>query len=62
MEINTEDYLKKTLIDSQERVRDFMAYAATAEDQKVKEFFHEYAVSEGEHAHKMKDFLDSIQR
>ena len=32
MEMNTQDYLKKALLDTQEKVRDFMNYAEHIDD------------------------------
>lgn len=59
MEMNTEDYLKKALLDTQERIRDFKAYSAKIEDDELKKFFREYSLSEGEHAQKLQKFIDS---
>lgn len=60
MEMTTQDYLKKALLDTQERVRDFMNYSDKIEDDKLKQFFREYAKTEGEQASKLQDFIKEI--
>jgi hypothetical protein len=37
--MTTQDYLKKALLDSQERVRDYMNYAGHVSDDKLAGFF-----------------------
>jgi len=54
------DYLKKTLVDTQERVRDFMNYAMETNDGKLKQFFRDYAESEGRHAERIQDLIKEI--
>lgn len=61
MEINTEDRLKKTLLDTQERVRDFMHFSDEMENNEMKEFFRQYALTEAEQARKMQGYIESIQ-
>ncbi len=58
MELNTQDYLKKALLDTQERVRDFMNYAEQVGGGKLQEFFRDYAESEGRQAQKMRSYLE----
>lgn len=60
MEMHTQDYLKKALLDTQERVRDFMRCAENIEDGGVRRFFKDYAESEARHAQKLQGFLDSL--
>lgn len=62
MELNTEDYLKKALLDTQERVRDFMNYSDKIENHEMKQFFRQYAVTEGEHAQKLQVYIESINQ
>lgn len=38
MQLNTQDYLKKALVDTQERVRDFMMYSEKAKDRDIQSF------------------------
>ena len=57
MEMYTEDYLKKALLDTQERIRDFMNYSDQIKDEDLKHFFRQYAVTEGEQASKLQQFI-----
>ncbi len=59
MEMNTVDYVKKALLDTQERVRDFKAYSSKIEDNELKAFFREYSLSEGKQAQQLQKYLDS---
>jgi len=61
MEMNTQDYLKKALLDTQERVRDFMNYSDQIEDEKLQKFFREYAETEGKQARQMQRHLKDLQ-
>jgi hypothetical protein len=61
MEMNTEDYLKKALLDTQERVRDFKAYSSKIEDEEMKRFFREYSLFEGKQAQKLQKYLESMK-
>ena len=62
MHLNTQDCLKKALLNTQERVRDFMNYSDQAEDSEVKHFFREYAVTEGHQAQKLQGLIDEYTR
>lgn len=59
MEMQTVDYLKKALLDTQERVRDFKAYSAKIEDKDLQKFFGDYSLSEGKQAQKLQKYLES---
>lgn len=61
MELNTQDYLKKALLDTQERVRDFMMYAEKARGEDIQCFFREYAESEAYQAAQMQQYIDHLQ-
>lgn len=58
MEFNTQDYLTKTLLDTQERVRDFMHFSESMKDSDLQNFFREYAETEASHARSLRKFLD----
>lgn len=60
MELNTQDYLKKALLDTQERVRDFMMYSEKSKDQNIQSFFKQYAESEAQQAAQMQQYIDRI--
>lgn len=62
MEMKTEDYLKKALLDTQEKVRDFKAYAGRIDDDEIKTFFREQAVVEGEQARRLQELIDSLKQ
>ncbi len=57
MGFTTQDYLKKTLLDTQERVRDFMHFSDNMEDAELKKFFKEYANNEAEHAERLRNLI-----
>lgn len=57
MRLRKHDILTKALLDTQERVRDFMDYAEQMDDPTIHAFFREYALSEGLQAKKLKEFL-----
>lgn len=59
MEMNTGDYLKKALLETQERVRDFTVYSSKIKDDELSRFFKEYAVAEGEQANKLMEYIES---
>lgn len=59
MEMNTGDYLKKALLETQERVRDFNVYSSKIEDDELSRFFKEYAVAEGKQANKLMNYIDA---
>lgn len=61
MEMNTEDYLKKALLDTQERIRDFKAYSEKIEGDELQKFFREYSLTEGKQAQKLQKYLESIK-
>ncbi len=58
MKLNKRDILTKSLLDTQERVRDFMNYAEQTDDPTIHAFFREYAISEGLQAQRLQKFLD----
>ncbi|MEL7603896.1 MAG: hypothetical protein AAGU77_12150 [Bacillota bacterium] len=58
MQLKKRDILTKALLDTQERVRDFMNYAEQADDPTIHAFFREYAISEGLQAQRLQKFLE----
>lgn len=60
MKMGTEDYLKKALLDTQERIRDFMNYSQQAKSEEMQQFFRDYAKSEGLQAQKMQQYLEDM--
>ncbi|WP_324825021.1 hypothetical protein [Sinanaerobacter sp. ZZT-01] len=61
MEISTQDRLKKTLLDTQERVRDFMHFSDEMQDNEMGDFFRQYALTEAEHARKLQEYIEINQ-
>ncbi|QIB69743.1 hypothetical protein Ami103574_10605 [Aminipila butyrica] len=61
MGMQTEDYLKKALLDTQERVRDFKTYSSKLEGDDLKSFFRDYSLSEGMQARRMQEYLESMK-
>ena len=59
METSTRDCLTKALLDTQERVRDFMDYSDRIEDKKVSQYFRTYAEMEGKQARQLQTFLNA---
>lgn len=62
MEMSTQDYLKKALLDTQEKVRDFMNYSDQIGDRKLKQFFKTHAEIEGRQAQELQGFIDELHR
>lgn len=60
MDMKTQDYLKKALLDTQERVRDFMNYSDQIDDTQLKSYFREYAEIEGQQAQKLQGFIKNM--
>ena len=60
MEMVTEDYLKKALLDTQERVRDFKSYSEKVKDDEIQQFFREYSLTEGKQAQKLQKYIESL--
>lgn len=58
MKYTSQDYLKKTLLDTQERVRDFMRFSHEMPDGELRRFFGRYAESEAEHATALHNFIE----
>ncbi len=61
MQLNTQDYLKKALLDTQERVRDFMMYAEKAQSEDIQCFFRQYAESEAYQAAQLQQYIDCLR-
>lgn len=55
-----DDILKKALLDTQEKVRDFMNYTRKTDDEELQSFFKEAAEQEAKQAHKLLRFLGEI--
>lgn len=61
MKMDTEDCLKKALLDTQERVRDFKSYSENIEDDEIQSFFREYSYTEGMQAQKLQKYIKTIE-
>jgi len=60
MQMDKEDYLKKALLDTQERVRDYMNYAEQVDDPQLQNCFREFAETEGKHAQTLQGFISDL--
>ena len=60
MQMTKEDYLKKALLDTQERVRDYMNYSRQIDDERLQNCFKEFAETEGLHAQKLQEILSEL--
>lgn len=61
MKLKPEDYLKKALLDTQEKVRDFMDFSYEVDNPEVRDFLRESAKMEGLQAEKIKSYLENDQ-
>lgn len=61
MQMDKQDYVKKALLDTQERVRDYVNYSAQIEDKKLQKCFKEFAEVEGQHARELQKFLSDMK-
>ena len=62
MEIDAQDYLNKALVDSQERVRNFMSYSNHFKDEKLRNSFKKFALQEGYIAQEIQSILNKSDR
>lgn len=61
MKMTRDDYVKKALLDTQERIRDYMNYSKQVEDKRLQNCFREFAEVEGKHAQKLQEFISDLQ-
>lgn len=61
MHLRTDDYVKKALLDTQERIRDYMEYAQRVKDPALSDCFREFAKTEAEHAQRLQGFLAGLE-
>ena len=61
MQVSTQDYLKKALLDTQEKVRDFMLYSERIDDDEISDFFRACAEEEGYQAQQLQEFIKIMQ-
>ena len=57
MEMNTQDFLKKALLDTQERVRDFQNYSQAIDDEDLQDCFKRFAENEAMQASELQRFI-----
>ena len=60
MDMTREDILKKALLDTQEKVRDFMHYTREMKDEEPQSFFKVAAEEEARQARRLQQFLGEI--
>lgn len=61
MHMNKDDYLKKALLDTQERIRDYMNYSEQFDDEKLQNCFRDFARVEADHAQELRGFISDLQ-
>ena len=61
MQMSTLDRLKKALLDTQERIRDFENYGNDVQDEEISSFFKTCAETEGRQAAELQDFIEKTQ-
>jgi len=54
-------YLRKALLDTQERIRDYMNYSDQIQDEDLKKCFRDFATTEGKHAQILQSFIGDIE-
>jgi rubrerythrin len=59
MELSPKDCLKKAILDTQEKVRDYESHAKNIEDSEISSCFKKFAEEEGYQASKLQDLLDN---
>lgn len=59
MHLSDEDFLKKAILDTQEKVRDFEQYSRTVKDEELRDCFSEFAEHEGHQASQLQELLKS---
>lgn len=60
MDMTRDDILKKALLDTQEKVRDFMHYTQEIDDEELQSFFKEAAEQEAKQAYNLRRFLGEV--
>lgn len=62
MELNTGEYLKKVLADTQQQVRDLMVHSHKIEDETLSAFLKDCALSQAEQAQQIRLYIGNIDR
>ncbi|NLJ78833.1 MAG: hypothetical protein GX329_05685 [Tissierellia bacterium] len=62
MKLNTEEILKKKLLDAQEMVRDYESYSKEIGDAEVSDLFKDFAEESGYQARKLRQLLDKLNK
>ncbi|GMQ60526.1 hypothetical protein AN1V17_49260 [Vallitalea sediminicola] len=58
MELSPKDCLKKAILDTQEKVRDYECHAKNIEDEEISSSFKKFAEEEGHQAAELQDLLN----
>ncbi|QUI22662.1 hypothetical protein HZI73_10290 [Vallitalea pronyensis] len=58
MELSPKDCLKKAILDTQEKVRDYETHAKNIEDEAISNCFKKYAEEEGRQAAELQELLN----
>ena len=60
MDMDREEFLKKAIKGTQERVRDYMNFSHKVKDEKLQNCIKDFAETEGRHAQELQGFLDEL--
>lgn len=60
MELSPKDCLKKAILDTQEKVRDYETHSKNIENEEISSCFKKFAEEEGHQAVKLQELLDKI--
>lgn len=61
MELSTKDCLKKAILDSQEKIRDYETHSKNIQDEEVSNCFKKFAEQEGEQAAQLQQLLNKCE-
>lgn len=61
MELSPKDCLKKAILDTQEKVRDYESHSKNIEDEEISNCFKQFAEEEGHQAAKLQELLDKCE-
>jgi len=54
--------LEKAILDTQERIRDYMNYSTLEGNKDLQQCFRNFAETEGQHARELQSFLEEISK
>ncbi|MCT4541911.1 MAG: hypothetical protein N4A63_00040 [Vallitalea sp.] len=61
MELSAKDCLKKAILDSQEKIRDYETHSKNIKDEEIANCFKKFAEEEGHQAAELQELLDKYE-